>query len=378
MPQKSLLCKQNKPCPTNSESPTGSKLLSQCRCKSGFSGPPGGTCSAVYAAKQVEYKATLAMTAAQFTTDKRDAYIAATALSLKVPIEDVSIGAIREVKKVKYKATLAMTTAQFTTSKRTAYISATARSLSVPVTDVSIGTITEVNGGRRLLATEIQVETIIAVSPDVVDPVATADAITLAASDENIITALASVDITATVTDQPVTTTTSEVETIITVSPDEVDAQAAADAIILAATPENLITALDSANITATVMEEVVFTSIDLLAACAAGTYGVDPGSGFVCVPCGVNQYSDAGAGSCSNCPFGMISPVGSTIADCKCADAFIMNYRTGACDAPGVCVAGDLLQMLDGAISNTLILPDNAYSVVCHVDFPVHKRYRI
>jgi hypothetical protein len=203
-------------------------------------------------AKKVEYKATISMTAAQFDTNKRTAYIAATALYLSVPVEHVSIGAVREKKKVAYKVTLAMTAAQFTTSKRTAYIAATARSLSVPVTDVSIETVTEVIRGRKLLATEIVVETIITVSPDVADPVATANAIALAASSETITIELASIDITATSADQPVITSTSEIETIITVPPDVVNTQATVDEIILAASSEGITIALDVANITAT------------------------------------------------------------------------------------------------------------------------------
>lgn len=258
------------PCPTNSESPTGNTLLSNCRCKNGFSGPAGGECTAIYSRKRVTYFVTLAMTAAEFDTTKRNAYIAATA-----------------------------------------------RSFSLPVESVSIGTVTEIRG-RRLLETSIEVETIIEVPWDVADQ------------------------------------------------------QAAADAIVLNATPENINAELSTYSIMATTMGEVAVTSTDVRAGCAAGTYGIDPGSGFVCAPCGVNQYSLAGAGECSNCPVDMISPTGSTWADCKCTDEFIMNHRTGVCDLPGVCVAGDGPEMLGGVIPDaSVVLSDKAYSVVCHVDFP-------
>ena len=260
-------------CPDNSNSPAGSTLKSDCICKKGFPGPPGGECSE-------------------------------------------PIGVFSEKTVVSFKAAVAMSVAEFDSGKRASYISGVAQSLSVSIESVSIGSVTETISSRRLLATTIAIET------------------------------------------------------IVTVSADEPDPQAAADAITAAATQDNLNAALSSSGIELTAMEPVVVSTV-VTVSCPAGTYKNNPGDGFVCTLCGVNQYSVEDAVSCLRCPNDKISAAGSSLVECVCSADTITNDRTGTCDLPGQCVAEDGLDMLSHAVQTHVNIDPNTLSIVCRVTFP-------
>jgi hypothetical protein len=78
------------------------------------------------------------------------------------------------VTKVVFKAKLLMSLTDFTPDIRNTYANGVAMALSVSVSTISIGSVVEIQGGRRLLATSIEVETIATIPSEIAESTASA------------------------------------------------------------------------------------------------------------------------------------------------------------------------------------------------------------
>jgi len=82
-------------CPAHSHSAARSDEQADCACDAGYTGPDGGPCVVCFECDAVvTFTATLAMSRAEFTADKQDAYVAGVAQALSVAPVRVAIASI--------------------------------------------------------------------------------------------------------------------------------------------------------------------------------------------------------------------------------------------------------------------------------------------
>ena len=141
-------------CPGNQTSPIGSVNITDCTSGMGTS----------------TSTSTHVFTTPGFTTEPESQSSTSTSTPAFTPEPEP-----QSLSTVTFTATLLISLVEFDSTKREQYVAGVAQVLSVPVSSVSIGTVTEnVSRRRRLLATTIDVETIVTVPSEDTGSVAAA------------------------------------------------------------------------------------------------------------------------------------------------------------------------------------------------------------